>query len=236
MTQSISLSRPPWAANLRVDKVLHTIRPSRQRNRRLSVNGVDIRRTTRNWLRQGVHGGYQTRRRKVKAGRLVVLWDVSGSMAETFSLYLPWLHRLAQSSDAVGVFPFGVRVEDASLLLRQPYAKAVQSVTALPDLWESGTSMGDVVQRFVDTYADTWLRGRATVLIISDGWDSGDPDDLTSALLHIRQRGAKIAWMHPLLNSPGFELKTKSLVAARPYVSEWLPGGTPQDLVQAVII
>lgn len=237
LTQSLATAIVPWAENLRLDKVMRTVRPSRTASRWMAVDGVDVRRTTRHWLRKGGRGTrYQTRRKRVRAGRIAVLWDVSASMAQTFELYLPWLHRLAQSSDSVGVFPFGLRVEDASELLRQPYPTAVQSMAKLPELWESGTSMGEALQAFVDEYAQVWLRGRSTVLIISDGWDSGNPDDLTNALLHMRRRGAKIDWMHPLLNSPGFELKTKSLLAARPYVSQWIPGATPQDLVQAVIV
>lgn len=234
--QPIPLSLPPWALCANVEQILSTIRPSRTSVNQIAAGGIDVRKAVRQWLRKaGVHTGYPKRQRRVRSGRLIVLWDVSGSMAEYISLYLPWLYSLASSSKDVAVFPFGVRVEDASSLLRQRYDRAVTSISQLPNLWESGTSMGEALQAFVGKYGDDWLRGRCTVLVISDGWDSGKPTDLAQAFAAMRKRGANIAWMHPLLRSPGFELKTRSLLAVRPYVCAWLPGGTPQELLQTII-
>lgn len=171
----------------------------------------------------------------MRPGRLVVLWDVSGSMAETIPMYLPWLHRVAVSARDVGIFPFGVRLMDLTDAMRQPYASVLSTISATSDLWEGGTELGAAIEQWTARHGLRWLRGRVTVLIISDGWDSGSPESVANALRTIRSRDARIVWMHPLLRTPGFELKTRALVAAKPYVDQWLPGGTPRDLDQMVI-
>ncbi|WAH37752.1 VWA domain-containing protein [Alicyclobacillus dauci] len=227
---------PAWASRVCIEGVLHRHRPSRIRQWVQPGYAIDVRRTYRLWLKSGaMRMRYVRRQRYTRPGRLVVLWDVSGSMAETISLYLPWLHRLAASSRDVGVFPFGVRVADLTEDIRKAYPTAVQAMADMPGLWESGTSIGLALQDWTTRHSTKWLRGRSTVLIISDGWDSGTPEAVANALRAFCARDARIVWMHPLLRSPGFELKTRALLAARPYVDQWLPGGSPEDLLHASI-
>ncbi|GMA64614.1 hypothetical protein GCM10025859_50540 [Alicyclobacillus fastidiosus] len=124
-------------------RILRARRPSRTREFSYLAVGPDIRRTIRQFVRRGgLYVGSVRRRKLTRPGRLVVLWDVSGSMAETIPLYLPWLHRVALSARDVGIFPFGVRLEDLTPVMRQPYANVLSAVAATSDLWEGAPSLG----------------------------------------------------------------------------------------------
>lgn len=236
LSQAIPKQLPAWASRVSLSDVLRTVRPSRASIFLQWGSHVDMRRTLRQWAKSGGIGcRFERAKRRVKPGRLVVLWDVSGSMAQTIPLYLPWLHRLAASSKEVGIFPFGVRIDEITEGMRQGYPDAIAAVSAVPDVWESGTSVGAVLQTWVKHYGNTWLRGRTTIMVISDGWDSGKPEAVAAALREMRAGNARIVWVHPLLRTAGFTLKTRALMAAKPYVDTWFAGGTREDLQRILI-
>lgn len=199
-------------------------------------NQMDMRRTYRAWARSGgTRVLWKRSTRYVAPRRIVILWDVSGSMREMIPLYVPWLHRLLFTVRDAVAFAFGVGVADVTQALRQSYPRAVEALQEIPDVWDGGTSIGIALQDWDDHFGSVTCRGRTTVLIISDGWDSGRPEDVRAALRKISSRGVRLLWMHPLLQSPGFALKTRALEAAKPFVDAWIPGGSVDELRQCRI-
>lgn len=204
---------------------------SRKRASLVGFRDLDWRKSAQEWLRYGrISTRYVARPAYEKPGKTAVLWDVSGSMADYLELYLPWLWRLVQLSRDVGVFPFGTQIEDATPQLRKPYRQARLALAQVPGLWVGGTSIGGVLREFQERFAPTWVRGRAALILISDGWDSGDPAQMVQVLRQWKRQGARIYWLNPLAASPGFEPRTRALKAAKPYVDGMLSGHSPQAL------
>lgn len=233
----LSRRLPAWAVSIRAVDVMRALSPSRVREDNAIRSGWDARKTLRQVARTGLlPASLIPGRRYRKPGRLVILWDVSGSMADQVDLYLPWIYRLASTSREVGVFAFGTGLQDLTLSLRGDYFRAVAKLHSLTGLWAGGTSIGLSLLSWLERYGTAYLRGAARILVISDGWDSGRPDDVAKAMLDIRRRGARIDWVHPLLSSPGFALRTRSLLAARPFVDQWLAGATPAELLRIRLV
>ncbi|MCL6516859.1 VWA domain-containing protein [Alicyclobacillus sp.] len=209
--------------------------PSRRGGWALGAAGVDLRRTARRWAERGGRGlGIVPRPRYVRPGRLVVLWDVSGSMSSYVPLYLPWMHRLVQVHPGAGVFPFGTHLVDATAALRRPVALAMLELAGLEGPWSGGTSIGEMLHQWIDTYGPRWLRAGTTVVVVSDGWDSGPPERVADGLARMRARGAVVYWMNPLAATPGFEPRTRALRAALPHIHRLVAGESPRALLRFV--
>lgn len=158
-----------------------------------------------------------------KPGRLLVLWDVSGSMTPYAGLYLAWLRRLVERSPDVSVFAFGTGFAEVTRLLSRDLPAARAELARLPDLWAGGTAIGAAL-RSLWARSGVQFGGRATVLIVSDGWDVGPPEEVGGALHDIRKAEGRIVWVHPLAGTPGFEPRTRALLAARPHLERLVPG------------
>lgn len=226
---------PEFWRNLHRLPVLPSV-PSRQRATNMGRRAIDWPRSTRGWLKSGhLSTRYVAQAKFSKPGRMVVLWDVSGSMAGYLGLYLPWLWRLVQLSPQVGVFPFGTRMDEVTALLRQPFRAAVASLTKLNQVWVGGTSIGAMFAEFSERFAQKWLRGRTTIVVISDGWDVGDPDVIATQMRRWKQQDARVYWLNPLAATPGFEPRTRALLAAKPYIERIESGHNPQALMKLVL-
>lgn len=233
--QMFSSTTPEFWRSLHRLPILPVV-PSRKRAAMRGRRDVDWPRSTRGWLQSGhLSTRYVARSTYSKPGRIIVLWDVSGSMAGYIGLYLPWLWRLVQLSPQVGVFPFGTRMEEVTDLLRQPFRVALASLAKLDQVWVGGTSIGAMFQEFNGRFAQKWLRGRTTIVVISDGWDVGDPDVVAAEMRRWKQRDACVHWLNPLAATPGFEPRTRALLAAKPYVERIQSGHTPQALMQLLL-
>lgn len=152
-------------------------------------------------------------------------------MADTFELYLAWLYALVQQLPQAGVFPFGPDVVDATAALRRPYAQVFAELQQLARVWSGGTRMGAALHTWLVRYGPQWLGAQTTVVVLSDGWDTGPPQLVADALRTLRACDAAVWWIHPLLTTPGFAPKTRTLRAAQPYLLGLLPGDSPAALL-----
>ncbi|CAB3393757.1 VWA domain-containing protein [Kyrpidia spormannii] len=207
--------------------------PSRKREQTGPGHGVDLQGTARLWARRGgAIPKFAPRVFPRQPGRLAVLWDVSGSMEEYVELYLPWLYQLVHRLPRVGVFPFAAELVDATEVLRGPYAVARVRLGQFSRVFSGGTRIGEAVREWLDRFGAQWLGGgRLTLLIISDGWDAGDPEALVLALRTLYSRGVVIVWMNPLMATPGFSPHTRALRAAKPFVRLMISGHSPKALL-----
>jgi uncharacterized protein with von Willebrand factor type A (vWA) domain len=203
--------------------------PGLRRARRLQPGhgGIaDLRRTLRRNLR---HGGeilqWARRERTSKPRPLVVLADISGSMERYTRLLLFLLYALARGLDRrVEAFLFGTRLTRITRELsgRDPYAALVEVTRAVPD-WSGGTRIGDSLKAFNFRWARRVLSGGAVVLIVSDGWDRGDPALVAAEMARLQRSCHRLIWLNPLLGSPEYEPLTRGIRAALPFVDDFLP-------------
>lgn len=195
------------------------VRPARKGAR------LDVRRSVRRNLR---HGGelldLAYRGPKMKRRQLVLLCDISGSMDRYTRLLLHFLHSVESSLQRAEVFVFGTRLTRITRALkkRDPDA-AIAAVTSQVEDWSGGTRIGEALRTFNQRWARRVLGHGAIVLIISDGWDRGDPALLATEMERLRRQSYRLLWLNPLLGSSNYRPLTQGIQAALPYVDDFLP-------------
>jgi uncharacterized protein with von Willebrand factor type A (vWA) domain len=197
-----------------VRRVSRRRRPSRRRG------PVDLRRTIRANLTRGEIIDLKRRRRKLKKLRLVLLCDVSGSMDLYSRFLLQFLYALQNVFGRVETFTFATRLTRVTEHLRwKPYRSVLRGLTEVRD-WSGGTRIGASLAEFNSEWGRL-LDRRTIVIILSDGWDTGDPDVLATELLRIKRRAARLIWLNPLLGNPAYEPLTRGMVAALPFLDHF---------------
>ncbi|PKB80199.1 MAG: hypothetical protein BZY88_09350 [SAR202 cluster bacterium Io17-Chloro-G9] len=199
-----------------------------RRTRRLAPGAggdLDLRRTLRLNLK---YGGelleLASRAPKEKPRSLVLICDVSGSMERYTRMLLHFIHTIAGGLDQLEAFLFATRLTRITRHLRyRSIDQAINEVSrAVPD-WAGGTRIGDAVKTFNYQWLRRVLRGQSVVLIISDGWDRGEPELLARETSRLQRSCHRLIWLNPLLGSAGYQPLTKGMQAALPYVDEFMP-------------
>ena len=189
-------------------------RPVRRRGR------VDLRRTLRANLTRGDLIDLRYRQRKPRKVRLVLLCDVSGSMDLYSRFLLQFLFALQNVFGRVETFTFATRLTRVTDLLRgRSYRHMLRRLRDVRD-WSGGTRIGESLAEFEREWGGLVDR-RTIVIILSDGWDTGEPDVLANALLRIKRRAARVLWLNPLLGNPSYEPLTRGMAAALPLVDHF---------------
>lgn len=202
-----------------------TLKRSRRLDPSTSGRRPDVRRTLRRSVRYGGElMDLAWRSPTIKRRSLVVLCDISGSMDRYSRLLLHFLHILGRNSRHVEVFVFGTRLTriTSELRVRDP-DRAVAAVASEVLDWAGGTRIGEVLATFNRRWARRVLDRGAVVLLISDGWDRGDPDLLARELERLQRTSYRLIWLNPLLGSPDYEPATRGLKAGLPFVDNFLP-------------
>jgi uncharacterized protein with von Willebrand factor type A (vWA) domain len=192
----------------------------RTRRRSLAARGstVDLRATLRQARRTGGHPVRLRRRRpRHRPRRLVVLCDISGSMAPYARAMLQLLYCAAGGPQAE-VFTFATRLTRLTRLLgRTTPALALQRAgRAAPD-WSGGTRIGATLKEFTDRYGARGVARGAVVLVISDGWDTGDPAQLGREMARLSRLAYRIVWANPRTSSARYRPLVGGMAAAWPY-------------------
>jgi len=181
---------------------------------------IDLRRTMRRNLR---YGGEVLelvwRRRKIRKAKLVLLCDISGSMDIYSRFLVQFTYALQGALSQVESFVFSTsltRITDA-LGRRDIHEALEEAARQVPD-WSGGTKIGASLRQFNDRYGRRLVDRRTIVVIVSDGWDTGDLEVLERAMRELHARAGRVIWLNPLLGSPGYEPVTQGMSAALPYV------------------
>jgi hypothetical protein len=205
-------------------------RVGRRRTLRRSPRGddrVDVRRTVRQLLKDGGEPGalrYTGRREKPR--RLVLLLDVSGSMAPYADALLRFAHAAVRASpSSTEVFTLGTRLTRVTrqLRLRDPDLALAAAGSAIPD-WSGGTRLGDSLRAFLDLWGQRGTARRAVVVIASDGWERGDAAQLGVQMARLARLAHRIVWVNPHGGKAGFAPVTGGMVAALPHLDELIAG------------
>jgi uncharacterized protein with von Willebrand factor type A (vWA) domain len=212
------------------------VRPARRRrpDRHRRGDRPDLRRTVRRALRTGgepIDRAWQ--RTTTRPRRIVLLVDVSGSMEPYARALLRFAHA-AVSARGVGgaeVFTLGTRLTRVTRELgnRDPDAALRAASTVVAD-WSGGTRLGAGLEEFNRRWGTAGTARGAVVVILSDGWDRGDPDELAEQMARLGRVAHRIVWVNPLKASPGYAPLARGMAAALPYVDEFVEGHTSAAL------
>ena len=210
-------------------------RVAMRRSRRWSSGqgrAVDLRRIVRRNMRFGGElFDLPRRERKEKMRPLVLICDVSGSM-ETYSrMLLYFAYALAASGVRLEAFLFATRLTRITRYLRGTRSEDVMRAVdrAVPD-WSGGTRIGEAIRAFNRQWGRRVLGHGPVVLLISDGWDRGDPAMLRAEIARLQRSCHRLIWLNPLLGSPAYEPLTRGMQAALAHVDDFLPAHNLESL------
>jgi len=199
------------------------IPPRRSRRTRRAAHGdhVDLRRTLRTARRTaGDPVALARRTRRPRPRRLVVLCDISGSM-EPYARALIQLLYCAAGAERAEVFTFATRLTRLTrALARTGPAVALHRAAQLAPDWSGGTRIGESLRRFNDEHGRRGMARGAVVLIVSDGWDTGDPAVLGHEMARLRRVAHRIVWANPRTRHNGYRPLVGGMAAAWPYCDE----------------
>lgn len=201
------------------------MRRSRRKVQASKGRFIDYRKTMRKSLQtSGVPLKIHERKVKEKPRALVVICDISGSMDRYSRLLLHFIHTIENGMAKVEAFVFGTRLTRITRLIKnRPIDEAITRVSSEVQDWAGGTRIGESIQSFNQEWARRVLRNGAVVLIISDGWDRGDPDLLANEMSRLQRSSYRLIWLNPLLGSPRYQPLTRGMQAALPYVDDFMP-------------
>lgn len=201
------------------------MRRSRRKVQSSKGRFIDYRKTMRKSLQtSGVPLKIHERKVKEKPRALVVICDISGSMDRYSRLLLHFIHTIENGMAKVEAFVFGTRLTRVTRLIKnRPIDEAITRVSSEVQDWAGGTRIGESIQAFNQEWARRVLRNGAVVLIISDGWDRGDPDLLANEMSRLQRSSYRLIWLNPLLGSPRYQPLTRGMQAALPYVDDFMP-------------
>jgi uncharacterized protein with von Willebrand factor type A (vWA) domain len=181
---------------------------------------IDMRRTIRANLMKGEIIELRRRERRRRKVRLVLLCDVSGSMDLYSRFLLQFLYALQNVFGRVETFTFSTRLTRVTEHLRgASYRQALARLGAVRD-FSGGTRIGESLQEFNARWGSLVNR-HTIVLMLSDGWDTGEPDLLANELLTIKRKAGRLIWLNPLLGNPSYEPLTRGMAAALPLVDHF---------------
>ncbi len=210
------------------------LRPPMRRGRRLEGarergrGALDVRRTLHWSLASGGDPMRLARRvRGVRARRVVLLLDVSGSMGPYARSMLRFAHATVTANRSVEAFSLGTRCTRITRQLswRDPDAALARVASAAPDL-EGGTRLGECLLHFNETWGLGGIARGAIVVFVSDGWDRGDASLLAAQMARLANVAHRVVWVNPLKASPGYEPLVRGMAAALPFTDEFLAGNS----------
>jgi uncharacterized protein with von Willebrand factor type A (vWA) domain len=197
---------------------------------------VDLRRTLRSSLRTaGDPIRLRRRERRVEGRRLVLLCDISGSMEPYARAYLQFLTCAAGVGPDAEAFVFATRLTRLTRTLRSrnPERAFQRAAAAAPD-WSSGTRIGDTLQTFNDRHGRRGMARGAVVVMLSDGWERGDPEKVGREMARLSRLAHRIVWVNPRVAARSFSVQAGGMVAALPYCDALVSGHSFAALSEVV--
>jgi uncharacterized protein with von Willebrand factor type A (vWA) domain len=224
-----------------VDELMLIIRAFAKRlatkaNRRYKMTNrvtiPDLRNTLRKNLRQGgelIELGYrQPKRNRLK---LVLLCDVSKSMELYTAFLLQFMYAFQQVYSRMETFVFGTSLKRITPVLKEKhFREALQQLEAENNDWSGGTRIGESLDSFVREYSKKMIDSKTIVIVLSDGWDTGNMDLLKKSMEFISKRARKIIWLNPLAGFASYRPDTAGMQTAMPFIDVFAPAHNAESL------
>jgi hypothetical protein len=214
--------------------------PGERRTRRW-VRGrgprVDLRRAISESVRTGGDVvKLPRRRRRIRPRPLVLLCDVSGSMERYSRMLLHFAHAVTTRHRRVEAFLFATELTRITRHLRLARPDdALAAVSRSVTDWSGGTRIGGAVREFHQRWGRRVLNGGPVVLLVSDGWDRGDPEELRDQIARLQRSCHRLVWLNPLIGTVDYAPLTRGLQAALPFVDDFLPARTFTNLADLAV-
>lgn len=199
----------------------------------------DLRRTVRRALRtRGELTRPAERARSQRPRRVVLLLDVSGSMDPYARALLRFAHAAVVGRRQVEAFTLGTRLTRLTRELsnHDPDAALRHAASSVTD-WSGGTRLGAGLREFNDRWGARGMARGAVVVVLSDGWDRGEPDELAREMQRLKRLARRIVWVNPLKASVDYAPLARGMAAALPYVDDFVEGHSVNaldDLVKVI--
>lgn len=226
----------------------HQLAEARQMVLRMLWEPSDVR--TRRWrpddrgrrpdLRRTLHGAVgpegdllriERRRRRVKQRPLIILADISGSMERYAEMFLVFAHAASHRLRHVEVFTFSTeltRITDD--LARRSAKDALRRASQTVSDWSGGTKIGEALREWNLHWSRRLARGGPVVMVLSDGWDCGDPEVLSEQMGRLARSVHKVLWLNPLAARADYRPATQGMRAVLPHVDHLMPAASVADL------
>jgi uncharacterized protein with von Willebrand factor type A (vWA) domain len=228
---------PDELSQLRALTLTPPRRASRRRFRHPRGTELDVRATLRRARRSGGEPMYPVRRRhRVRPRRVVLICDISGSMESYARVYLQLLWSGVR--DRAEAFVFATRLTRLTRSLQgaSPDVALERAGKRAPD-WSGGTRIGAALKTFNDRYGRRGLARGAVVLILSDGWDTDEPEVIAREMERLHRLAHRIVWVNPRKAATGYQPLVRGMVAALPYVDSFVSGhslAALDDVLEAI--
>jgi uncharacterized protein len=196
------------------------------------VSLPDIRKTLRLNMRSGgeLIRIYYKRPKRIRT-RIVILCDVSKSMDLYVNFLLLFMYAFHQVYSKIETFTFGTSLQRVSPAFQHHgFISAVTGLNTHSDTWSGGTRIGECLNTFIKEYGSGLLGKRTIVLIMSDGWDTGDATLVQQAMQHLKEHSKKIIWLNPLAGFASYRPDTAGMKAALPFIDAFLPAHNAASL------
>jgi uncharacterized protein len=193
---------------------------------------IDLRRTIHgNISRGGVLISLVKRQRKQKPLRLVVLLDASGSMGMYTGVFLRFIHGVLDEFREAEAFLFHTRLAHVSDAMKERDAgRALDRLSIMAQGAGGGTRIGESLQTFNRWHAARVVHSRTCVMIVSDGYETGDVTLLGREMAALGRRCRRIVWLNPMMGWQGYTPEARGIKAALPYIDLYAPANTLQSL------
>jgi uncharacterized protein with von Willebrand factor type A (vWA) domain len=199
----------------------------RTRRKIASSNGdtLHMRRVMASAVR---HGGVPLmlawQSRKIKQRPIILIADISGSMEKYSRLVLQFFYSMLQSLKNVECFVFSTRLTRVTLQLKlKNIDRAVNEAAREVVDWSGGTRIGESLSTFNKQWGRRMLHRGAIVMVVSDGWERGDIDNLRAQMRYLQLRCHRLVWLNPLMGKASYQPIVEGMTAALPYIDDFLP-------------
>ena len=158
-------------------------------------------------------------KKKEKKLKLVLLCDVSKSMDIYSRFFIQMIYAFQSGYDRVETFVFSTALHNISEILENhSFNQAFDIISERVPQWSGGTKIGYCLKSFCNIYAHTMIDRKTVVMILSDGWDTGDQTDLRESIKKIYKSSRKLIWLNPLAGHPKFQPEVTGLKTVQPYI------------------
>ncbi len=181
---------------------------------------VDLKNTIRQSLRNGLEiNQFLYKEKQERKVKLILICDVSKSMELYSQFLIEFMYAFQQEVHQLHSFIFSTRLVSLSKILRDSdFEKVLNNLSEQVPYWSGGTRIGLSLESFKETYGDRLLGKDSIVLILSDGWDTGDLPTLKNAMRHIHKKADRVIWLNPLAGNSNYQPATKGMEVCMPYI------------------
>ncbi|HEX6512403.1 MAG TPA: VWA domain-containing protein [Chloroflexota bacterium] len=209
-------------------------RLSRRMQRTRRGHLIDPRRTVRNNLK---YGGdvieLAHKKRKIKKTKLVLLCDVSGSMDIYSRFLLQFIYALQSNFARTESFVFSTQLSRVTEYFKEHDIYEALDVISKEVLdWSGGTRIGQSLATFNEDWASSVIDSRTVVIVLSDGWDTGDAELLEAQMAELQRRAGRVIWLNPLMSNPGYQPLCRGMRTALPYIQVFAPAHNLSSLME----